>query len=160
MESITTDESMQSNEPAGPAEILVDRSLNTILLLTAIKLKNKMSDTAMIDILKLLNCTGPDILPQTNHSIKKIFNNLTPIEIHHTCPQQNCGKYLGVISNANDMENSQNQACDHCGRTFIVKDNIKSDNTFLYLSLADQIKDLLKIHGHCLSHYDNKNFFF
>jgi hypothetical protein len=156
MESLTTSESVQSNEPDNE-EVLVDTSLNTIVLLTAIKLKNKMSDIAMIDVLKLLNCIGPDVLPQTNHMIKKMYNNLTSIEIHHICPQQNCGKYLGIINNASDLENSQKKDCDHCGHSFVVKDNIKSENVFLYVSVASQIKDLLKIHGGSLNIYDNKN---
>lgn len=111
-----------------------------LLLLTVTKLRHKITDTAAIDFLKLINiCSNAERLPISNYMLKKTFSKLSPAEVHHMCPQ--CAIYFGMATENPTL------TCHSCFNEFNVKNNIQVGNFFMYLNLSDQLKDILENHN-------------
>ncbi|KAE8737050.1 hypothetical protein FOCC_FOCC017491, partial [Frankliniella occidentalis] len=112
-----------------------------LLLLLATKKRHNLSYSASEDIMELCGILSTDktnFIP-TRHQMKQaieMYSNMSLSE-HHVCP--GCGTYVGIVS-------SPTVECDKCKGEFSTDSNKKNGNMFLYISLTDQIKSVLK---HC-----------
>lgn len=123
----------------------------------ATKYKNNMSYTAAQDILQLINLFNNDndsnIPNLSKYHYKKIIDSFsTNIIIYHFCNKCSC--FIGSEINKNSrpvnksiQEESDAESAVYCGKCKIFidpKTNIKSGNFFLYIPLAQQLKDFFE----------------
>lgn len=108
-----------------------------LLVLMAIKLRHKLSNLAVEDIISFCNL----ILP-TNHSFVKdaaAFNNFFqqlkhPVTKHFYCPNKKCQMYLGTSF---PSPSHQETKCSQCGF------RLSSNHFFIEIPLENQLQTLL-----------------
>lgn len=128
---------------AGPVQIEVPvdsgqtKEQNQLLLL-ALKLKHSLTNDCLEDIMKILNVVGgSDSACRTKYSFYKAFDDTKDImKICYVCEQ---------CSNIMSAELDQVH-CVQCNSTY-DKASRFTNNFFIYLSLEDQLKNLLRMPG-------------
>ncbi|KAK6478319.1 hypothetical protein HHUSO_G20613, partial [Huso huso] len=103
------------------------------LLLMALKLKHKLTNDAVLDIMRVLKVISGKTLPPTLYMFQKQFENITGvIEIHHVCKL--CDSYIGTECSGK---------CCFCAEEWNENESIKNGNFFFYLPMTEQLKSLL-----------------
>ncbi|KAK3928060.1 Tagatose-6-phosphate kinase [Frankliniella fusca] len=110
-----------------------------ILLLLATMKRHNLTYSAAEDIMSLAGVlTQCEVFLPPRHLIKRTIEAYScGITEHHICPA--CNKYNGVKS-------SETFKCEYCNETVSTQDNKKQGNMFLYLSMKEQLEELLKYH--------------
>lgn len=86
-----------------PADIL--------LMILKFCVSNSLTLKAICDLLKLFNnLVSENVLPDNKHFVNKYFNPHNAAEYHGICSNENCGAYLGKLSDFNN-----NVTCPVCG---------------------------------------------
>ena len=120
--------------PVVPAE---DVSWLTIL---AFSLKHNVTGALMEDLLKLikLHSHGSVSVPASKYMLEKSFTDfLDKPEYHHYCGV--CANYLGP-----SLSKEKELKCEDCSSSKTVRQSVENGEFFIYVSLKDQLKDLLE----------------
>lgn len=107
-----------------------------LLLLVSFVLANKLTSSAIINLLKLLALILPvgNLLPDTKYLFDKYFCNFREgTKFHLYCPD--CQKWLGLDDAVQ---------CDVCGINYTRDDLVKKGSFVLYIPLQDQLVELLQ----------------
>ena len=109
------------------------------LLLLALKLKHKLTSSAVQDVSKLLNFVGGvDCCATSKYLFDKGFATLTSTyEIHYICKR--CESYIGVVED--DILHCLNESCND-----ICSKRLHHDGFFMYLPLTSQLTDMFENH--------------
>ncbi|KAK3926379.1 F-actin-capping protein subunit alpha [Frankliniella fusca] len=110
-----------------------------LLLLLATKKRHNLTFSASEDIMELAGILSSDkTFFSSRYFMKRVIEKYSSVSMteYQVCPQ--CGKYLGLVES--------DGKCDRCQNEFSTESNKKSGHMFLYLSLCDQIKSVVK---HC-----------
>ncbi|XP_076833120.1 uncharacterized protein LOC143478075 isoform X2 [Brachyhypopomus gauderio] len=134
----STSEQVAMDGYMGPPVVPVeDVSWLTIL---AFSLKHNVTGALMEDLLKLLklHSQGSVSIPASKYMLEKPFTDfLDKPEYHHYCGV--CANYLGSsLSKENELK------CEYCSSSKTVRQSVENGEFFIYVSLKDQLKDLLE----------------
>ncbi|XP_049925967.1 uncharacterized protein LOC126405952 isoform X2 [Epinephelus moara] len=130
-ESTSTSDTDRDNEMSG--EPMPNSNSSTGLLAVILFILRHHLTTAVADLMALLNFLCPNLAVASKYPSDK-----TPVlSIVFYCPR--CQNYMG--------KNPDGTSCLKCGTMFNKKSSTKNGDFFLFASLKDLLKNILKNHG-------------
>lgn len=148
------DEEKDNNNPFNREEFFdmvqlnIEQSPAQLLLLTLkYAVKNRLSRSALIDLLKFLNhICGKKVVPDTSYLLDKLCKGGDQYSLHAVCPT--CEVYLGKFE---DLNQNGVVNCKNCHKTVDTK-NPSNPCYYLIINPSKEISDILQVHE---EYYDN-----
>lgn len=126
-----------------------------LLLIMKYCIEHNLSQTAISDLLKLINMIfHKNILPDSRYFIDKLFNKSDYVEYHAVCPK--CNSYLGTYDRRSMRP--ENKSCEVCQTTVVVNDSTFK-NFFIIMNPASEIKALLEANETYYNHVVNERIY-
>jgi len=107
-------------------------------LLFAFVLKHCITQSALGDLIMLMNVALPGCLPQNLYYFNKIADVSDTLQTHLFCAK--CKEYVG-------LHDSDKKVCSVCAHTMDCKQSIRKGNFFLIYPLTNSLRAVLELHG-------------
>ena len=110
-------------------------------MVQAMAVSNKLSYTAVLDIIKFANVIiGHNVVPESEYIYKKVCNEKNDYERHYFCNDEKCVHYFGLLKN-DEIKGTNCPKCSSLVKEyFIYKPIISSLKTIISENILDIIE--------------------